>query len=185
MTEDWIIGFVWGIGTISDARLYIRYHDRELLQTIAETINTRSRPFSPTVGKIGLRIRLDHPFCQKLLQLGWTGRMDKSRLYPTGEIDHIEFIRGYCYTKSVVDTWKRKTRKGDVIRSPRLRIYGSQDIVYHIDQYFAKNIGTTPKKPALHTTKQGDCWVIYYLSIKEIPVLVSILELSQKSIQKQ
>lgn len=180
MTIDWILGFVWGVGTISDSRLYIRYKDETLLENIAISLGIKGRPFHPTEGKTGLRMQLNDPFAQKLLSLGWSGRMDADRKYPVGDFDEIEFIRGYCHTKSTVDTINTHRKNGFAIIL-RLRIYGSLNIVESIDLFFQRIIETTPKKPHLIKTNTGQCWCLYYQSQKEVPLITEILHIKERT----
>lgn len=178
MTDDWILGFVWGIGTISDSRLLVRYHDKDLLEKICITLHTRSRPYRPAEGKLAIQIPPSHPFFQRLLSLGWTGRLDKDRKYPIGNIDELEFIKGYCHTKATLDMWKYKNRRGEICEKPRLRIWGSYDIVARIDQYFVSELRTAPKKPYLHRSVNGDCWSVSYQSKSEVPRIAELLQLN-------
>jgi hypothetical protein len=172
---DWITGFVWGVGSLTWDRLIIRYHDKELLQQIADTLQTEAKPYHPTKGKTALRFSATHPFAQRLLSLGWTGRMDKDRQYPQGEFDELEFIRGYTHTKATTDLWHYTTRKGERKSSPRLRIWGSYDIVYSIDRFFVRELSTTPKKPYLHRSSTGDCYVVNYQSKREVPIILKTI----------
>lgn len=178
---DWIIGFVWGVGTISGSRLYIRYHDEELLLRITESINTKARPYHPTEGKTAIRFNLNHPFSQRLLSLGWSGRFDKDRKYPQGEFNELEFIQGYCYTKSTIGLWHGKNRRGERIKGPRLRVFGSCDIVFNIDQYFVNTLQTSPKKSHIHKGRtqdgySGECYCVQYASKKEVPLILKLIE---------
>lgn len=112
--------------------------------------------------------------------MGWSGRFNKERSYPKGEFNKLEFIRGYCYTKITIDIWKHKNRKGKIIESPRLRIWGSKDIVENIDQFFVVNLKTTSKKIQFHKSKTqdkylGNCYYVQYLSKKEVPLILELI----------
>ena len=181
ITLEWIIGFVWGVGTISDGRLYIRYHNKELLQVIAEVIGTKARPYHPTEGKTALRFSHSNILSQNLLRLGWTGRFDSNRKYPIGLKNELDFIQGYCFTKLSYGLRAHKNRKGEIIKTPHIRIYGSYDIVCNIDNYLISELKTTPKKPALHKTHTqdgytGECWFVQYQSQKEVPLIMDFIK---------
>lgn len=174
ITEDWVLGFTWGVGTISSHRLFIRYHDVELLAEIAEVLRTKAKPYHPTEGKTALRFSLKHPFAQRLMSLGWSGRLDKERKYPRGLFDEIEFIRGYCHTKATLDVVRPKG-----VPTPRLRIYGSLDIVTKIDNFLAARFGLKPKKPQLCNGESGTCYAIYYQSKRDVPQIVELLQINK------
>lgn len=170
LSEDWILGFTWGIGTISDSRLYIRYHDKELLEQICIALAIQNRPYNLAEGKIAVKINLKQPFCQRLLALGWTGRFHEDRQYPDGEINHLDFIRGYCYTKTTYEPQK-----------PRLRIYGSIAILQAIDNYLVSNINTVPKKIQVCRGRTqdgyiGQCYALYYQSKIEVARIAELLK---------
>jgi hypothetical protein len=178
---DWIVGFAWGIGTIINMGFYIRYYDEELLTQISENIEVKPIIHHSIRIKTFIRIPLSNMLPQKLFQLGWTGRLDKSRKYPQGDINELDFIRGYCFTKSTKDVWHCKNRRGEKIPSDRLRIWGSRDIVSNIDQYFVKHFETTPKKPYLYRNKTqdgylGECYSVQYQSKREVPRLAQIID---------
>jgi hypothetical protein len=170
MTDDWILGFVWGIGTISDSRLYIRFHDWDFLEVIADTLHTEARPYHPTHGKTALRFYISHPFAQRLLALGWSGRFNHQRLYPIGQFNELEFVRGYCHTKATVDFPIRKSKK-----IMRLRIYGSLDIVRGIDTFISYHIDKSIKKPYLCRTNTGTCYCVTYQNQKYIYDILNLI----------
>lgn len=167
MTQDWIIGFIWGVGTIAGSYLRIRYNNRILLQAILDIYDSKCRPHNLANGKTAILLPLDHVLTKRLFSLGWTGRKNPNRQFPVGEINEREFINGYCYTKMTVDNY-------------RIRIYGSKGIVSSIDNYLQRTIQTTPKTPqqCLGKTQDGysgQCWAIYYQSKAEVPRILEII----------
>lgn len=108
------------------------------------------------------------------MSLGWSGRLDKERKYPRGSFDEVEFIRGYCYTKATLDVVRPKG-----LPTPRLRIYGSFDIVTGIDNFLAERFGLRPKKPQLCTGESGACYAIYYQSKRDVPQIVELLQIKR------
>ncbi|MBP2629430.1 MAG: hypothetical protein H6Q70_58 [Firmicutes bacterium] len=183
LSIDWIVGFAWGIGTIINSNFYIRYHDEALLIQIAQIIEVKPIIYHSQRIKTFARVPLSNILPQKLFQLGWTGRLDKTRQYPKGDINELDFIRGYCYTKSTKDVWHYKNRRGEKISSDRLRIWGSRDIVANIDRYIVENLETTPKKPYPYRNKtqdgyQGECYSVQYQSKREVPRIVQMINMN-------
>jgi len=181
LSLDWIVGFVWGVGTIIKLDFYIRHPNEVLLMQMAENIGAQPIIHHSKRIKTSLSVPLSNILPQTLFQLGWTGRLDKSRKYPQGNINELDFIRGYCYTKSTKDVWHCKNRRGEKITTDRLRIWGSSDIVANIDRYLVENLETTPKKPYPYRNKtqdgyQGECYSVQYQSKKEVPRIVQLIE---------
>ncbi|EGO64377.1 hypothetical protein [Acetonema longum] len=184
---DWIIGFVWGNGTITDYGLRIQYRNKALLQLIANSLQSKNAlKLRQYENKMMLLIPMEEELTQTLLSWGWSGRKDKHRQYPQGDISHLHFIKGYCYTKACISSWTYKSRKGVVHTTPSLRIFGGAGVIRQIDDYFVANLDTTPKRIYRNrcmnqTGHVGECHYLQYLSKKEVPRLIAAIETEELS----
>lgn len=188
LTEDWIIGFMWAQGTQTESHFIVRYkNEPDILATIAQSLGILNRPFQPAYGRWALKININQPIVQRLLDLGWSGRKDTDRAYMQGVFDESEFVRGYCYSKHTYDRPVRRRRKGGTYQAHRLRVYGSFDVLAHIDAFFQRECGTLPKKRVKHSTKiegkyTGTTYVLYYQGKREVEAILYFLgKLSPKT----
>lgn len=183
---DWAVGFAWGIGTINRKQFYISYNDEVVLNELAETIG---KIYSRKTTKNVLWINLANILPQTLFSLGWTGRTDKFRKYPQGDIDELEFTRGYCYTKADLGICASRNRRKELVRRLRLRIYGNKNIVENIDLFLQRTLKTTPKKVYHVRVKKPDgqyteCFQIGYESKKEVLQIAELLQIKNREIIK-
>ena len=180
MTDDWIIGFMWAQGTLAKDRFTIRYKkDPALLQGIAEHLGIPNRPFRPTEDRWALKMSASQPIVQRLLELGWTGRMDKERTYPTGEFNEAEFVRGYCYSKHYHSQPLRYKRDKTMYRIHQLLIYGSLGVVDGIEWFFHSQLHTGPKKIQLRKGSfgkyEGQTYAVVYQKKEEVFTLLEFI----------
>lgn len=66
--------------------------------------------------------------------------------------------------QGVLDLWKHKTKRGDPIITPRLRLYGQPDVL----QAVCASLPARPKKLQTIHTKSGTTYQINYQSPQEI-----------------
>lgn len=178
MTMDWIIGFIWGNGSIVNRSLRLRYHDEKLLDLIVRYLQLQNTPYRSSKGTFILHIPGSHEITQTALRLGYWGKRNPSRQYPWGNIDQLEFIRGYCYTKAHVRTKMYKSRKGKIYFTPLLVIYGKEEIVKEIDSFFVSSLSTSYKKTYrnISHTSGREYYAVFYSSTREVPDIVGLID---------
>lgn len=156
MTEAFIIGIIWATGSISGKCLLVRNKNYEIIEPVASF-------FKKKIYRLGnrnlIKIRLSHPIARRLHDLAWTGRKDVDRRIPSGDIDLMEWAKGYCSVRAHID------KKG-----ARLRIYGSQSIVEALSNDILKNIGLAPKKPQHSISSEGETWGISYQTAEQVSI---------------
>lgn len=166
ISEDYIIGLLWTTATILESYLVVRSIDSHVVEIIAEYTgrNVISVCDRPTV-----KIPVKHPLVCHLLSLGWSGRKDKNRGLPAGDIDIAEWIKGYCRVRAHLEQKYNKFR---------VRIYGSFNIISELSPLISDITGVGTKKPQLCKRGEGgDTWALYYQSVHECMELTKWLEI--------
>lgn len=95
-----VLGILWGNGTLSQYEqmnsFIYKNKNKEVVNYIASIIpHTRVITLKINDEDVWLcSYTKSHPFYNYLLSLGWTGNRSEIRMFPLGEIDELEFIRG-------------------------------------------------------------------------------------------
>ncbi len=111
--------------------------------------------------KYAVKISYRDEIGEKLRALGFSGRRDRSRGTPVGDIDLSEWLKGYCAVRMHFD----KTRA-------RCRIYGSLSIVQTINELLSAELSVSAKTPQFCTnTINGETWELNFQSPKEVDLL--------------
>jgi hypothetical protein len=187
MTQDWIIGYIWANGaSITNPLSHYKYfriqnQNRELLSEIAVCLDCNVKEQSD--GKIFIDINNKHPIYKRIFDLGWTSRSNNvERSYPSGSIDDLDFVRGYCKTKAHIGF--HRCSKSNKMKF-RLRIEGASRILEGIDNFIVSWIHSKPKKLqrqvnpinlAIHQTKESYHYILYYQSQKEVLLFAKLLD---------
>lgn len=112
-------------------------------------------------------ISVNHPFVEKLFEMGWSQITKGARLFPQGEFNELIFVKTYILLLHDVGTIREK-RKGKLLVRPRLRIHGSVDVLNNISRVLHNEIDVGLKK--LQTDyKIPQAKTIYYQSKSDIP----------------
>lgn len=169
---DWVLGFFWGVGTMKHTNTsqfcLIRYrYDEETLPKIAECLQLPVKMYGDVPA---IWVPSHHWFTQRAIALGWSGRMNHDREYPIGVFNELEFIRGYCFTKATIGCHAIKGEK-----YTRIRIYGSEDILNHINKYISRHTGNKMVKTQITKTETGYTNYIVYASRKTVPEILKII----------
>lgn len=188
MTEDFCIGFFWAIGTIQQdgsrkqSFFTVRYKDETVLRDISSCVGgeVRKNKAMDRNGYFALTIPFENRVIKKMIALGWQGRMEKERKFPTGQFNQIDFIRGYCVTKLNIKRQKFGNMYGKAIR-----IYGAFDIVQNIDNILANTFRMTTKKVQTVNIKtqdgyNGNTYYVVYQSQKNIDDILDFLTMKIK-----
>ncbi|VBB08447.1 homing endonuclease [Lucifera butyrica] len=184
LSLDWIYGFVWGCGSFCgaeshDERLLVRHHDKKLLFLISKKIGS----FKPHKrnNTYAIRITPGNEFVKRIFELGWTSRRDKDRQYPQGDINQLEFIRGYCYTKAAIT--KPSSGKNAIVK-----LEGAKNVLDVISRYLVNMLDIKykePRKRSVNIPNYGDyhTFVLMYQAREEVPKIISLLEIPDETIR--
>jgi hypothetical protein len=173
----YVLGIVWGNGTLSQYEqmnsFIYKNKNKEVVNYIASIIpHTRVSNHKNNNEDVWLcSYTKSHPFYNYLLSLGWTGNRSEIRMFPLGEIDELEFTRGYVSVHHTLDT-NTKNKK-----FPRLRIYGAEPILQKkkINQIFHSRLNTSLKTVYMRKgTNRGA--ILTYFSKYEIPLILDFIE---------
>jgi hypothetical protein len=172
-----VLGILWGNGTLSQYEqmnsFIYKNKNKEVVNYIASIIpHTRVITLKINDEDVWLcSYTKSHPFYNYLLSLGWTGNRSEIRMFPLGEIDELEFIRGYVSVHHTLDTRIQKKNK----KFPRLRIFGAEPILQKINQIFHSRLNTSLK--TVYTRKGTNRGAILtYFSKYEIPLILNFIE---------
>lgn len=179
--DYYVLGFLWGSSRFSGNHLLIQNSNKKLLNLIKEKGKFDNKIFSTitTNGNISWRMKIHryNHYVQHMIETGYEGRKgNKERKMP--EIANLsserEFLRGYFSTHFTLDTVKSRKR-----RISRLRFYASKNILDRLNTHLHNEIGTTIKKIGDHS-RNDICKIIYYTAKKEVPEIISYLQLEVK-----
>lgn len=81
------------------------------------------------------------------------------------------FIRCFLELQSSVDLWKHKTKKLEIVRTPRLRIYGTEECL----NFIMDNLPIAKKKIQYVTTRTGKTCSIAYQSPKDAFAILNLV----------
>lgn len=82
----------------------------------------------------------------------------------SGIRDVVGFCRGVIELQGILDLWRHRNRSGTYVRTPRLRIYGTEELL----EFIGAAIPAAPKKMQHITTYTGKTCALYYQSAAEI-----------------
>ncbi|GIX59446.1 hypothetical protein BK744_09530 [Bacillus thuringiensis serovar zhaodongensis] len=174
----YVLGIIWGNGTLSQYEqkqmnsFIYKNKNKEVVNYIASIIpHTRVITLKINDEDVWLcSYTKSHPFYNYLLSLGWTGNRSEIRMFPLGEIDELEFTRGYVSVHHTLDARIQKNK-----RFPRLRIFGAEPILQRINQILHSRLNTSLKTVyTRENTNRGA--ILTYYSKYEIPLILNFLE---------
>ena len=82
------------------------------------------------------------------------------------------FCRGFVELQGTLDLWSHKNRKGDTVRTLRLRIYGQPDALDAV----ANNLPAGRKKMQICRTQNGVTYLYAYQSPAEVSAIITYLD---------
>lgn len=149
-----ILGILWAIGGDNGECFYLRCRHREFIEEVrnffkvdAQIISGKSRTGEQYKLKITGDVR--QAILAELSSRGWSSRMADVREYPSGDIDHKEFIRAWVQLHSYY-----------YARKNHLRIYGNHHLMIVMNDIISRLTGVGVKTPQkLHNEKTyGLCY---------------------------
>ena len=98
------------------------------------------------------------------------GRITKPELSDVP--DWVGFCRGFLELQCSLDLWRHKNKRGEIIRTPRLRLYGQPDILRAV----ASHLPAAPKKLQSQSTRTGSTCLLAYQSPAEVSAILDFLD---------
>lgn len=172
------LGIVWKYGYKNPSYFQIRHRKQEIVErfkilikdtTPIKTHYRKDKDFT----EWSCNISLNHPFLQKIKQLGWTPLGKQERMYPKGEINHDIFIKTYILMRHDVELVQEKKQK-KIVKRARLRLHGSTNILQHINLHLHTKLNVSLKTIQTHS-KVNRTKTLYYQSTKEIPIILEYI----------
>lgn len=164
-----VIGILWATSSKSGDRWRLRNEDRffaEQLQDVQGGAIWKLKHNRKGTPLFCVNVK---PCIQKsLLSLGFTGRSDQSRTFPQTE-DNVEFARGYIQVHGNLDIVAAKSRCGESIQRPRIRLNGSPDFLQGLNILFSETFGFSIKSVQLHQNEKMG--ILYFQSAEEVKKL--------------
>lgn len=146
------------LGTCAEGRFLVRCADRWYVDAVADLFPTR-------------------PYLQSRPQEGkkdfWTlksARVDL-RQELSGVTDWPAFCRGVIELQGCVDLWQHRNGSGAMRSTPRLRIYGSEELLEAI----MPALPAAPKKLQRVSTVTGSTCALYYQSAAEVAAILDYI----------
>lgn len=172
---DYCKGILFSLGCIikdSGKEYYVvRNKDRWYVDKLSDEIGYNVYPIKNIDGSI--------QWCIKLRNV-----KEVSRFY--NEIEsYSDFLRPYIEVHGVLDLANRKSRKGDYVSYPRLRIYGSHDKLSLLNNKLPAKIKTIQKIKSKAKYKneiyEGETCALYYQSWHEIEEILNYIDGNEKN----
>lgn len=85
--------------------------------------------------------------------------------------DVAGFCRGFVELQGTIDRWRHRARSGAYVRTPRLRIYGTSELL----EFVSASLPAAPKKLQHITTVTGSTCALYYQSAAEVSDILEFL----------
>ena len=86
--------------------------------------------------------------------------------------DWIGFSRAFLELQGVLDLWRHKNKRGDILRTPRLRLYGQPDVLRAV----ASRLPAAPKKLQSISTRTGLTYQLAYQSPSEVSAILDFFD---------
>ncbi|MEC5241184.1 hypothetical protein P9C03_28215 [Bacillus mycoides] len=115
-------------------------------------------------------ISVNHPFVEKLFEMGWSQITKEERSFPEGDFNEKVFVSTYILLLHEVGIIREKI-KGRILVRPRLRIHGSVDVLNNIGRVLHNELDVGLKK-LQSDQKVPRAKTIYYQSKVEIPKIL-------------
>ncbi|HHT7044742.1 TPA: hypothetical protein ACTZ2N_005201 [Bacillus cereus] len=163
------LAFVWRNGHKSSGSFILSDDSFEYINRFATLVNTTVRSNSDKTLNIGTwycSLGMNHPFITEIIKMGWKSGSRYERDYPHGDFNDAAFIKTYINIRHDLSRKKSNGRRG-VYFAPRLRIYGSEQVLRRINQHFHETIGTKIKSIQLESKKKN-IKTINYQSVEEV-----------------
>lgn len=166
-----ILGILWAIGYDTGTEFYLRCRYQEIVEEIKAYFGVAN---AITVGQsrhlVQYKLKMTGlartAILHELYKYGWTPRNAEVRAYPSGDIDHKEFIRAWVQLHSYY-----------YARKNNFRIYGNRNLIVTMNDIISRLTGVAPKTPQrLHN---GKTYALYYQSIKEVNILLKYFSLKE------
>lgn len=160
-----ILGILWAIGGDNGECFYLRCRYRGIIEEVRDYFNLDAQIIegkSSTNKQFKLKITGDirQKILYELSRQGWSPRNADIRNYPSGDIEHREFIRAWLQLHSSFDF--------RYFGKPRLRVYGNKKLITEMNDIISRLAGVSRKTPyKLHNNKT---YALYYVS-KDVKVL--------------
>lgn len=178
------LGFLWGIGRITDEKTFlVQYNDEFVMKKIRDIVSHKQKVF-PIKEKeerkttYRLKLHMYNSYVYWMRHHGYEGRkQNEERTIPTFSTieQEAEFLRGYFFPHHSIDVIKIKGRYVD-----RLRFYASKPILERLNQHLHNALNTSLKKIQPHN-KSNVCHILYYQSKKEVPEIIKYLRLVKEN----
>lgn len=85
--------------------------------------------------------------------------------------DIAGFCRGVIELQGALDLWRHRARSGVYVRTPRLRVYGTAELL----EFVGVALPAAPKKMQHISTRTGHTCALYYQSAAEVSDILSFL----------
>ena len=172
--NNYILGIIFSIGSISEGRLIFRHKHRYFLEQIQILCkNEIYEQINKT--KIQYVLKTKHFDIEKLKAIGWTDRNASVRYLPKLD-NYRNFMRAYIELHSSLDysTRYRSKNKKEKYKALRLRIYGNKELINSINSAFHTDAGVKLKSPQIiHNNKTA---YIAYTSLGEIETIFTYIK---------
>lgn len=171
--SNYILGIMFGIGSIAEGRIIFRHKDRYFLEQIQIACgNTMYK--QEKKGKPQYVLKTREFDIDELKQYGWEERNAEQRNIPTMD-DYSDFLRAYIELHGSFDYSTRYMRKDkkEKYKGLRLRIYGNYIIINSINNILHRYVKVNSKTPQLNMN--GKTATLYYTSFKEIDTIVNYI----------
>ncbi len=144
-----------------------RFHQL-IIRSNTVRYNERLREEKSGFWEVGINI--NHPFLQRIKEMGWTPITKGNRVFPKGNFNEKVFVSMYIRLLHEIGTMRGKYKKGIYVR-PRLRIHGSVDVLNNIVRVLHNELDVGMKCiQSDHKIPQAK--LVYYQSKKEIPKIL-------------
>ena len=172
---DYCRGILFSLGcSIKDAGeeyYFVRNKDRWYIDKLSDETGYNVYPIQNTVGSI--------QWCIKLRNV-----KNASQFY--NEIEsYSDFLHPYIEIHGVLDLAKRKSRRGEYVSYPRLRIYGNHNKLSLLNNKLPVKIKTIQriKSKAKYKNEiyEGETCALYYQSRQEVEEILNYIDGIEKN----
>lgn len=110
-------------------------------------------------------LRIKKSLESEIEESGYTGRKNTDRAIPRID-NNADFVRAYIQCHSTLGLGPCKTRRGEKIKIPRLRLHGAWTLMEWMSEVIAKTVGVGVKKVQKHSN--SEMGILHYQSCMEI-----------------
>lgn len=172
--DNYILGIIFSIGSISEGRLIFRHKCKYFLEQIQ--VLCKNKIYEQD-GRTGMQYVLKTRYfnIDELRSIGWTDRNSSVRYLPVLN-SYKDFLRAYIELHSTLDycTKYRYKYKKEKYKALRLRIYGNKEFIEGINSILNVKARVGLKSPQiLHNDKTA---YIAYTALEEIQSIFTYIK---------